>query len=119
MTEKERAEQLAAAHWGYVKGLLAVHCIEGDFADIVGFHYRTAMAHGYGHGVEDERNRMFAEIPLPGSARYEEIHAELTEGEVAKFASYPEVCRTCNRTFCGLSYKPDAVDKCSYREACP
>ena len=75
MNEKERAEQLAAAHWEYVRQVLSIHMVDIGETRIAETHYLTAFAHGYKHAVEDRG------APLPGSARYEEIHAELMEGQ--------------------------------------
>jgi len=96
MTEKERAEQLVTAHWEYVEDVLKTHGVTGIELVRAQFHYISAFKHAYFHAIEDERNRMFQTLPLggegstaaplPGSARYEEIHAELTEGEVAEIA---------------------------------
>lgn len=40
-------------HWKYVEGVLKTHGVSDRIIKIVGFHYRTAMAHGYKHGIED------------------------------------------------------------------
>ncbi len=45
-------EQLAAAHWKYVEGLLELHGVDAEDVEIIGWHYRSAMVHGYKHGVE-------------------------------------------------------------------
>jgi hypothetical protein len=51
-----RAQALADEHWAYVRSLLAAH---GDYSDPehelsrIEFHYKSAMIHGYKHGVDD------------------------------------------------------------------
>ena len=50
-----RATDLAKAHWNYIEALLKEHGVEGGEIDRIGFHYRSALVHGHGHGVEDER----------------------------------------------------------------
>jgi hypothetical protein len=58
-----RAEELAEAHWQYIKGILLVHDVTP--AEIVecGYHYKTAFVHGYKHAIEDvtEDKRIFSE----------------------------------------------------------
>ena len=51
-TESFYAEELAAAHWKYVDSLLAVHGLNERTRAAIGFHYRSAMVHGFKHGVE-------------------------------------------------------------------
>jgi len=83
MTEKERAE----AHWnGYVEPMMRV--MMNAAIEMSKFHYISSHIHGAKHAVEDMKT-----APLPGSARYEEIHAELTEGEVAELGSICIDCR--------------------------
>jgi len=51
----------AKLHWGYIESLLEKHypdedtiCLmKEDFFNIIGFHYRTAMEHGYKHALQD------------------------------------------------------------------
>ena len=45
-------EQLAAAHWQYVEGLLELHGVNAEDVEIIGWHYRAAMVHGFKHGME-------------------------------------------------------------------
>ena len=47
---------LAWNHWFYIKSLLKAHKADAEDIEIIGFHYRTAMIHGFGHGREYERN---------------------------------------------------------------
>ena len=50
------APTLAENHWKYVENVLEKHGVEKDLVGVIGFHYKAAMVHGYGHGREDERN---------------------------------------------------------------
>lgn len=52
----DRAKELAEAHWGYIKSLLEQHGEIPKNVEIIGFHYKTAMIHGWGHGYEDCAN---------------------------------------------------------------
>ena len=47
------AEKLAEAHWSYIKELLLTHGEHIDNVEKIGFHYKSAMIHGYKHGVAD------------------------------------------------------------------
>lgn len=58
---KTTAEKLAEAHWEYIEALLRneinasnepSECLE-RYIQSIGFHYKTAMIHGYKHGVID------------------------------------------------------------------
>lgn len=49
----DKAKNLASAHWEYVSGILATHGISVEQIDMIGFHYKTAMVHGYKHGLAD------------------------------------------------------------------
>lgn len=48
-------DEKATSHWEYVKSVIRTHVpdIEDDVLNIIGFHYKTAMCHGYKHGYED------------------------------------------------------------------
>jgi hypothetical protein len=49
-----RAKMLAEEHWEFVRDLLETHVLmEPDFLKQVEFHYKSAMIHGYKHGVDD------------------------------------------------------------------
>ena len=53
----DEAKVLADHHWSYVKDLF-LEGIPGEelaeeIIEVIGFHYRTAFIHGYGHGQED------------------------------------------------------------------
>ena len=50
-----RAKELAEAHWKYIEAVLYVSGVQEQEVKRIGFHYRTAMIHGYGHGVEDAK----------------------------------------------------------------
>jgi len=51
---ESRAEELAAAHWSYIAALLSAHQHQPELIEIIGFHYRSALIHGYKHGQEDK-----------------------------------------------------------------
>jgi len=53
--KSEDVKKLADDHWSYVKGLIEQHDPGADI-EIIGFHYTTAMIHGYKHGMEDRKN---------------------------------------------------------------
>ena len=46
-------KELADEHWKYIKSVLLNHKIELPELMRIGFHYRTAMIHGYKHGWFD------------------------------------------------------------------
>jgi len=58
------ADELAEAHWGYIKNLLIVTAYTGEpieydqWIEQVEFHYKTAFIHGFKHGVENENTRL-------------------------------------------------------------
>jgi hypothetical protein len=67
MTQKERAQKLAAAHWDYTGGLLRVAQYDAEVLVIAEFLYKAAAVHFYGHGIEDYINGMFATGPADPS----------------------------------------------------
>jgi len=46
------AKQIAREHWNFIKKVLETHGEDPEVIKRVGFHYRTAFVHGYGHGLE-------------------------------------------------------------------
>jgi len=52
MNNKE-LDEMIEEHWEYIKGVLATHGIDVEWIDVIGFHYKTAMKHGYKHGKEE------------------------------------------------------------------
>lgn len=102
---KTRAKELADAHWEYVEGILKTHDISGTFIKVAKHHYLTAAVHFHGHGVEDERNRLF----------YPRIGSPLTPEEIADIAAItPSGCQNkeckhwdlpapCNCTLHGMA----------------
>ena len=50
-----RAKELAEQHWDYIRELLETHNVPGQEIEIIGFHYKTAMVHGYKHALEDSK----------------------------------------------------------------
>lgn len=71
MTEKQRAQELAAAHWdGYTGPMLEAAGVEKNTLELCKVLYEKAGVHFYGHAVEDCRAGIFPTVPLPGSARY-------------------------------------------------
>lgn len=54
--QKERADKLVNDHWEYVESILTIfHEWDENFIKHIELHYRTAMLHGYKHGIEDSR----------------------------------------------------------------
>ena len=53
LVDTSRAKELAEAHWNYINATLSAHGVPDDEIEKVGFHYKTAFVHGYGHGQED------------------------------------------------------------------
>lgn len=51
-----RAKELTEAHWDYIKKVLRTTGIDDEYIEIIGFHYCTALFHGYNHGWEDAKN---------------------------------------------------------------
>lgn len=49
----EKPDELALNHWSYVEALLEKHGEDKATIDKIGFHYRSAMIHGYKHGQEE------------------------------------------------------------------
>ena len=45
--------EIAEAHWNYIKDLLLNHKISKNEINLIGFHYKTAFVHGYKHGQEE------------------------------------------------------------------
>lgn len=56
----EKILKMVEAHWEYVKSVLEMELSEDlqtdkeGYIDRIGFHYKTAMIHGYKHGQEDK-----------------------------------------------------------------
>lgn len=55
MKENDRAKQLAGEHWDYIGALLKVTGVPDVESERIGFHYRSALIHGFKHGAEFER----------------------------------------------------------------
>ena len=61
----ERAREIAEKHWEYVESIIREEWAAwAEVADtsrvdahcrLIGHHFRTAMVHGYKHGMEDAR----------------------------------------------------------------
>jgi 1,6-anhydro-N-acetylmuramate kinase len=51
MPEREE-DYLATAHWHYIKSILETHGVQPDEIEKIGFHYKSAFIHGYGHEKE-------------------------------------------------------------------
>ena len=60
--------KLADDHWNYVKAVLEAHGEEESVIEKIGFHYRTALEHGYKHGIgtviPDVTCNVFATDPI-------------------------------------------------------
>ena len=52
MDEKLYVQKLIDSHWAYVEDLLETEGKDIEYIERVGFHYRSAMGHGFKHGVE-------------------------------------------------------------------
>ena len=50
---ENRSLELTDAHWGYVEAVLKSVGVDDEYIENIGFHYKTAMIHGYNHGFED------------------------------------------------------------------
>ena len=50
----KRAKELAETHWKYIEELLSVHMEEESVIEKIGFHYKSAMTHGYLHRCKEE-----------------------------------------------------------------
>jgi hypothetical protein len=46
-------EQIAEAHWVYIKSVLETHGEGPGIISTIGFHYKTAFIHGWKHAKED------------------------------------------------------------------
>jgi len=109
---KGRIAKLSSDHWTkYVVGLILVHSdvtrmyTHAEMMAIAEFHYISATIHGYGHGVEDERDGLFARLPpdftLPSitvegnasvhHAKYLEESREWNEAEAGSMAETIEL----------------------------
>lgn len=53
LTDADRAQHLADAHWTYIARLMYAHDEDEEIMELCGFHYRTAFIHGYKHALED------------------------------------------------------------------
>jgi len=51
--KKINSKELTEAHWKYIKEVLTNHGIFEAEIERIGFHYQTAMIHGYKHGYAD------------------------------------------------------------------
>jgi hypothetical protein len=87
MKGQETATELAAAHWGYIDKVLTTHAVPKREIEAIGFHYRTAMIHGFKHGVEWEQDR----------AEKEAFLAQVVDDAVRKFSMSAPLCPSCRR----------------------
>jgi len=51
--QKARANRTAIAHWSYIEQVLLTHGEDKNIIEKIGFHYKSAMIHGYKHGLDD------------------------------------------------------------------
>lgn len=56
--DREYTDTLVGDHWKYVQATLDIHGVSESDMSIARYHYLTAFAHGYKHGVEDTMERM-------------------------------------------------------------
>ena len=81
-------KKLAAAHWDYVKQVILLHenmDAEIDITQVVemiGYHYQTAMIHGFKHGFE--MPRMSAKRLRGDQVEFESNECHEVSGEYAK-----------------------------------
>lgn len=55
----DEVKKLAEDHWAYLSNILKAHGENEHVLDLIGIHYKTAMVHGYKHGVQDtDRKRL-------------------------------------------------------------
>ena len=50
--EKE-VNEMSERHWNYIRDILMIHGVDKEIIYLIGFHYRTAFAHGWKHAKED------------------------------------------------------------------
>jgi len=64
MKNDDEIHELAIEHWNYVKNVLinAESNINHKILDIIGFHYITALKHGYKHGVDEKDSELKEEM---------------------------------------------------------
>ena len=53
---EEEFRERAEAHWKYVEQVIRLHGESEMVIQKIGFHYKTAIIHGYGHGYEDKED---------------------------------------------------------------
>ena len=61
MNEEEMLQSVDA-HWRYLREVIRdnrdrdawIHLTVADYLDIISYHYKTAMIHGWKHGKEDD-----------------------------------------------------------------
>ena len=46
-------KELAIAHWSYIEALLEAHNTNENDIKAIGFHYKSALLHGFKHGIEE------------------------------------------------------------------
>jgi hypothetical protein len=119
MKAKETAEALAAAHWGYIGEVLTTHAVPKMQIENIGFHYRTAMIHGFKHGVEWERDRADEEAFFDAAINHVAMEAELDRscGDPAQDIMHHnftmrkfQLCPSCARTSCAKGEYPATKD---------
>ena len=51
----EELKKMCDEHWSYIRKLVVMHDehLDPKIVDKIGYHYTTAMYHGYKHAVED------------------------------------------------------------------
>lgn len=59
MKTEAEVKQLIAEHWSYVEGMLVAHNVSPSDLRVAGFHYRSAMLHGWKHAKEDSGEPIF------------------------------------------------------------
>ncbi len=49
---KDKVKKLYTEHWTYIEGVLRMDNISDELIKVIKFHYTTAFAHGFKHGIE-------------------------------------------------------------------
>ena len=61
---EDEVQEVVRRHWEFVDGILDAHGVTENDRELIGFHYRIAMGHGFKHGVRwrEEYDRRLAAI---------------------------------------------------------
>ena len=59
-------KELSRLHWEYIDQTLKLHGVDTERRKQIGYHYRTAMEHGYKHGVDEALKYPLLAITVDG-----------------------------------------------------